>query len=906
MKTKSGFLVLLLCFSAYSAACRDAENAGIYPGNMTCEYMESPTGLDVRKPRFSWTLAAADSSAYGQAQGAYRIEASGVSGIVWDSGWVESAQSQLIPYGGANLVSDRTYSWRVKVRDERGRESDWSAAQEWTTGLFDEGDWTARWIGSDELYDTTVEKDCNISDPWLRKTVQLKRRPERAVMFVASVGYHELYVNGEKVGDHVLAPAVSDHTTRARYMAYDIAPYLHKGNNTVALWLGTSWSIFEPYLIGDKPLTPIAIAQADIYYRDGAGKPDQRIITDASWKTHPSPNKLLGKWGFRTMGGELWDARAEIPDWNIASFDDTAWRQATEYAPSLKLSAQNTYPNRTFDEISPIAIEEMPDGSFRIDMGVNFAGWTEIKVAGNPGDRIDFLLSEREQMPMTFDNRSAYIVGPSGVGTFRNRFNYGSGRWITVRGIKRKPGLSDVRGWMVRTDYPRAATFECSDNLQNWIYNRVLWTFENLSIGGYIVDCSQRERLGYGGDAHATSETGLFNYKLGSFYTKWMQDWRDVQGRESNMGPRTGGGVLPHTAPTYNGGGGPSWGGIVVTLPWFMYQHYGDTRILEENFELISGWLGYLAMHTEGGILKRWGGQWDYLADWLWPGATAEGTNNDKPQAECFNSCYYAFNLATATKIAALLGREAEAAETRRAVHAKYFNADDYSYSDRSMGNLALALIGEVPPAELRGKVMERLEREILINCNGHIDVGITGGAMLFKLLRDEGRDDLLWSMTSQTDYPGWGFMCANDATTIWEMWEKDLPGHSLLHSSYLYPGAWYIDGVAGIRRNPANPGFGRFIVRVPKISETSLSWARASFDSPTGTIISDWKREDGLLTLRVIVPANTTALVKIPENLSATIAERSGYSRFVGSGNGFLVYEVPAGSYTFTEMIPR
>ena len=902
---------LLLCLLCTACGRDISAVCDIVPGRMTCEYMDSPSGLDIVNPRFSWIVEAVDTMAFGQRQSAYRIEVAAdpkFHAFCWDSGWVESSQTQLVVYAGVPLASDRTYYWRVRVRDGKGVESEWSPAASWSTGLFEVSDWTARWIGSDEIFDSSVNPDCNISDPWFRKSIRLKKRPAKAVMFVASVGYHELYVNGRKVGDHILAPVVTDNSQRARYIAYDIAPFLQRGENVLSLWLGTSWSIFEPFRIGDKPMTPIVIAQADIRYsNDPASPADLRIVTDGSWVTHPSPNKLLGKWGMGSMGGELWDARKEIPDWNLPSCDLSTWRPATVYTPSLVLSAQNTYPNRKHDEIHPVAIEECGDGSYRVDMGVNFAGWIEADLRGEPGDRIDLLYSEREYLEMTFRNYSACILGESGRCTFRNRFNYGSGRWITVKGLREKPRLSDIRGWMVRTDYPDAASFVCSDDLQNWIYDRVKWTFENLSIGGYVVDCPQRERLGYGDAAFLTCETGMFNYALGSFYTKWMQDWRDVQGRMSNMGPRIGGGILPHTAPTYDGGGGPAWGGCVVTLPWLVYNHYGDRRILEENFMLISRWLDFLDSHTKKGILKRWGGDWDYLADWLWPGASAEGMNNDKPQAECFNSCFYAFNLSTAAKIAAVLGRDDMAAlwntranEVRRAVHRKYYNPHDRSYSDCSMGNLALALIGEVPPAELRGSVMQRLEEEILIHCKGHIDVGIMGGALLFKLLRDAGRDDLIWSMTSQTDYPGWGLMRESGATTIWEMWEKDLPNHSLLHGSFLYPGAWYIDGVAGIRHDTDVPGFGRFVVRAPRLPEERIAWARGSYDSPVGTIRSSWKRLGTTFTHEVTVPANARATVWIPASEKEEVSELSGFAEPAGHRKGYVLYDVPAGHYCF------
>ena len=912
-------LPLLAALSVLSS-CTGAGKCSMKVGRMSCEYMENPVGTDVVSPRLSWTLEPAEDGTYGQKQTAYRIKVfksapSGRKAVCWDSGWIGSDDTQLIPYEGESLCSDTDYFWRVKIRDERGRTSGWSRKSFWRTGLFAPSDWTAEWIGSNEIFDPEAEPDCNISDPWFRKTVHIDGKPSRAMMFVASVGYHELYVNGEKVGDDILSPVVTDHSKRARYVAYDITSRLEKGDNVIGLWLGTSWSIYAGYRTEDKPQTPMVMAQADVYCH-GDDKTSYRIVTDSSWMTRPSPNRLLGKWGMGSMGGELYDARKEIPDWATLSCDESGWSAATVYYPILEVSASATYPNRKATPVMPVEIVETPDGDFRVDMGTNFAGWIEVDLTGTPGDTVDFLYSEREYMEMTFRNHSAYVIGVSGEGTFRNRFNYGTGRWITIKGLKTKPKLSDIRGWSVRTVYPGTTKFACSDDLQNWIYDRVKWTFENLSIGGYIVDCPQRERLGYGDAAYISCETGMFNYELGSLYTKWMQDWRDVQGRQSNLKPRVGGGILPHSAPTYDGGGGPGWGSCTIIVPWLVYCHYTDTRILEDNFEMISAWIEFLDSHTENGILKRWGGTWDYLADWLWPGATAEGMNNDKPQAECFNSCYYAFDLATAADIAEVLGRKKEADlwseradEVRKAVHDKYFNTEDNSYSDGSMGNLAIALIADIPPADLRKTVMQRLEKEILVNCNGHIDAGIIGGGILFQLLREEGRDDLTWSMTSRTDYPGWGNMRAHGATTLWEMWEPDLPGHSLCHGSYLYPGAWYIDGLAGIKRG-RNPGFSEFVIKSPALPEAQLSSASAVYESPVGTIVSSWKRENGVFTHEVSVPPNARATVHIPCAGSSSVEENSGYAKCKGvADDGYAMFEVTAGKYVFnvspTEILP-
>jgi len=947
-KTFLIFFILLITGSLFANPEKNSSECSINPVELTCEYLNNPQGLDVKHPRLSWTLTATNGSAFGQRQSAYRIlvssnkvssnkvSSSKVSsstetlnrnkGDMWDSGWIPSDDMQLIRYNGKPLRSDQTYYWTVAVKDENGNESDYSKIAEWHTGLFSQEEWTAKWIGTDEVYNP-AEGSNKMQDPWFRKTFDLKEKPAKATLFVASVGYHDVYVNGQKIGDHVLAPAVTDHTKRARYIAYDIAPALNRGKNVIALWLGTSWSIFAPYATPDKPRTPIVIAQADLCDREGEKM--VRIETDESWKTHPSPNKLIGNWGFGVggYGGEIWDANQEIEGWNLSTLNDRTWKNATVYSPALKLSAQRVETNTLHDERQPVAIESLPDGSYRVDMGVNFAGWTQIHVKGNPGDTIRFLFSEREQDEMTFNLHNAYVVGASGEGVFQNRFNYSSGRWITIRGLTSAPRKEDIKGWLVRTDFADAADFACSDSLQNWIYNTIKWTFENLSLGGYIVDCPQRERFGYGGDAHATSETGMLNYKLAAFYTKWLEDWQDVQGTEpmvGNMndpdwarkqegsGRMLGGGILPQTAPTYHGGGGPAWGGIVVTLPWFMYQYYGDADVLKENFDMIKGWMDFLDTHVENNMLKRYGGEWDFLGDWLWPGATAQGMNNYSDENLFFNNCYWVYNLKTAAQIAAAIGKTVEAEKWRQqaeiagsTIHEKYYHQDDHSYSDRSMRSLAAALYGDIMPAALRPKVMERLEKEILANKKGHIDVGITGGAMLFNVLREEGRDDLLYAMTSQTTYPSWGFMRENGATTIWEMWEKDLPGHSLLHSSYLYPGAWYIDGVAGIRKDSVNPGFRKFTIRIPKLTETQISWAKADFDSPAGLIRSSWKREKGKLMLDVTVPPNCSATVWFPEESGKIVHENSGLARRVGKQDGYLLFDIPAGNYQFSNGSP-
>jgi len=916
----------IVCFVTLMTLCAGAASGqgSVTVADVRCEYLSDPLGIDVRQPRLSWKLVAVDLRSRGQGQTAYqvlvasaRVLLDGDKGDLWDSGMVSSDQSVHVVYGGKPLGSGMECYWKVRVKDEEGKTSPWSKPGRWTTGLLEKSDWSAKWIGISEVF--SREKgypppDNKVPDPWLRKTFDLKARPERATIYVASVGYHELYVNGKRIGDDVLAPAVTNHRKRARYVTYEITDQLKQGRNVIALWLGVSWSIFPPYKTDDKPQTPIVLAQAEIKLPDAGAV---RVVTDDSWRTHASPNTLLGVWDFMHFGGERYDANEEIPNWSEADFDDAGWKAATVYSPNLAISAEMIEPNRRIKEIRPVAVEEVKPGVYRVDLGVNVTGWLEASVRGRPGDQVEFKFSERPSTDMTNRLHSQYILGPSGKGTFRNRFNYFTGRWVTVEGLKYKPVVDDMRAWLVRTDYARSGGFECSNELLNRIYSTTLWTFEDLSLGGYLVDCPHRERMGYGGDAHATTECGLNNYSLGAFYTKWSQDWRDVQGGSAAWGTAEKAAVqdtiesgnLPYTAPTYWGGGGPGWSGYCVTLPWEIYERYGDTRILEDNFPTIQRWLAFLETKAKDNILQRWGGEWDFLGDWLWPGA--KGVNGDTRETLFYNNCYWIFNLQTATKIAEVLGKKdvadqyrSRADQVRKAVHREFFIPGINSYVNGFQAYLAISLLVSLPPDDIRPAIEKRLEEEILIRRHGHIHAGITGGAFLYKTLLDLDRQDLLFAMANKDTYPGWGDMLRSGATTMYESWDMD---NSLCHSSYLYIGTWFIEGLAGIKADPQIPGFKHFVIKPGIVDDPSLKWVKAHHDSIYGRIVSKWSIDrDKVLTLNVTVPPNTTATLHLPTadersitESNQSLAKANGIKR-AGTGVGLIVLDLQPGSYEF------
>ena len=925
--------VLVTCggcssFQAAPGSGASRNQASVEVDDLRCEYLSNPLGIDVVRPRLSWKLQITDTSVRGQRQTAYRILVASMSDLLdinsadlWDSGVVRSDQSVHVLYAGMPLASRSACYWKVQVRDENGAWSDWSEPAKWTVGLLDESDWRAEWIGTDEVFVRRKgwpPPDNTVPDPWLRKVFTLDDEPVSALIYVASVGYHELHVNGRKVGDAVLSLSVANHRKRARYMTYDISEHLRPGRNVIGLWLGVSWSIFPHYKTPDKPQTPIVIAQADIKLPGGR---KAQVVTDASWRTHPSPNTLLGVWDFMHFGGEEYDARKELPEWCSVDLDDSKWDFAAVYSPDLILSAEMVEPNRKIQRIDPVGVEEVSEGVYRVDLGVNMNGWLEADVAGEPGREIEFKFAERADQEMTHRLRSKYIVGPEGKGTFRNRFNYFAGRWVQIQGLEDKPDLDQIRAYMVRTDYSRAGHFECSNELLNDIYDTTLWTFENLSLGGYVVDCPQRERMGYGGDAHATTETGLDNYSLGAFYTKWSQDWRDVQGGGSRWGTdenKEGAddendptilGNLPYTAPTYWGGGGPAWSGYCVTLPWEVYEQYGDVRILEINFPTIQRWLAFLETKSKDDMLVRWGGKWDFLGDWLWPGA--EGVNGDTVETLFFNNCFWIYNLETAARIAHALGEDdaaakyhARADKVRKAVHAKFYKPDEHGYVNNFQAYLAIALLVDLPPDDVKDAVWQRFEDEIRIHRKGHFWGGITGGYFIVKALLEFNRPDLMFEMATKEDYPGWGDMLRKGATTVWESWPGD---KSLLHSSYLHIGAWYMEGLGGIQIDRHHPGMQHFILRPAILNRPSLNWVKTSYESLYGRIVSQWRLKEGMVQVHVIVPPNATATLVLPAEDAADVRE-SGLPLADAAGVGevreeqeLVKVELMPGRYAFT-----
>jgi hypothetical protein len=499
---------------------------------------------------------------------------------------------------------------------------------------------------------------------------------------------------------------------------------------------------------------------------------------------------------------------------------------------------------------------------------------------------------------------------------FCSRFNYHGFGTVRITGLEQAPALQDVKGYLIHTAYEPAGEFTCSNELMNRIYQLTAWTYRCLTLGGYVVDCPTRERLGYGGDAGTSLETGMLCFDTGALYNRWMDNWRDAQHPET--------GDLPYTAPAYpnQGGGGPMWSGFIVTLPWQMYLQYGDQRILESFYPNIQKWLAFLESKSVDQILEfyqSYGMQmarWNFLGDWVTPRpAGGRGGNFGDPRsAQFINNCHYVYQLQLAGKMAAILGKSADAAkyEARatalsRALHERFFVAADTSYATGEQPYLAFPLLVHLVPAELRAPVMRKLEETIRVKNTGHIDAGMHGAYFLFKHLMEVDRNDLIYEMTSKTDFPGWGHMLAQGATTAWESWSG---GGSRIHDTLISIGAWFIQGIGGIRVDEKSPGFRHFRIQPALVGD--LTFARSRYRSPYGLIVSDWRIEDGTLHLDVTVPPGASATVYLPTATPALVteggrpADRAAGVRAAGVENGKALYRIGSGQYAFAAKLAR
>lgn len=905
-------LIILLGILISLSAC-----AKISPSKLTCEYLPDPEVVDVLQPRLAW-INTAGKGERGEAQTAFQVRvATSKKNLnkpdLWDSQKVAGDQSDRVMYAGKPLQSRMECWWQVRVWDKNGDVSKWSEPARWRMGILDLSEWKAQWIGAPWQGEEALPKPSNPAvalpeqlpppAPMLRKEFSLDKKVEKAVAYVTGLGYFELYLNGEKIGDDVLVPNQTNYGKRpglineyiplednfreykVMYLAYDIKDQLKKGKNALGSILGNGF--YNPAKHWTAAYgTPRFLLQVHITYKDGS---EEIIVSDDSWKASKSPILMD-----MIYYGEHYDARQEQPGWSKPGFDDSKWEAVVlRKAPEGKLVAHTARPDKVMEQLKPVKIEKLPNGNIYVDFGVEVSGWLRLKdVKGPAGHKIEI-----KYLSNLYSGDNSYIFKGGEPENYAARFN-----WFVFSGVEISnwPGTltaDQALAEVVHTYVEESATFETSNVLFNDI-NKIWRRSQTDNMhGGIASDCPHRERSAYTGDGQVACVTVMHNYDARNFYYKWIQDILGAQNLKT--------GYVPNGAPWQPGcGGGVAWGAAMCIMPWEFYLHYGAKDMLEDNYTGMKGYVSYMLtwvdqegimnsqrVGRDGQVLK-----WFNLGEWVTPGVL--------PPDEMVHT-FYLWRCADITaQTARALGRTEEAKEyadladkTRKAFQKRFYNETEGAYGVAG-GNIFALRMGV--PVEQYPRVIEALKQNIKAN-NGHLDTGIFGTQFFFEVLSENGMHDLAYEAINKKEEPGYGRWLVLGSTTTREEW-----GEGGSHNHPMFGGGlvWFYRKLAGMNADPDAPGYRHIIFRPQPVDE--LSYVKYFNQTPYGEAGIHWTSEKDQLSMNVTVPVGSKATVYVPVMKGNQITESdkeitaSENIKYIKEAEGYKVFEVQSGHYKF------
>jgi len=864
--------------------------------NLKCDYATNPIGIDVLKPRFSWCI---ESEERGIMQTSYQVivsntenELSQNKGNIWNSGKINISTSTGIEYDGPELTSRQRYFWKVRIWTNNNQMSEWSDPGFFEMGLLKSDDWKSNWIAYVPGMPGKVR--------YFKTTVINEKPIKQARTYISGLGFYEMYINKKKVGDRVLEPAQSTYSKRIYYSTYDVTNYFNEGENVILILVAPGW-------YG----TPSLRMQMEIEYIDDSRK---WIFSDDM--RHVTNGPLIYSTIF---DGEFYDARNESSELdkpgvpNGLMNKNWAWAHNTT-DPGNNMVSQFVEPIKVVDTIIPIIIKEPVSGIYVVDAGRNLAGWAELKVKGEQGTKIKLKFGEtlyknglvNQENLRNAKATDTYILKGEGVEKWHPSFTYHGFRYIQIEGFPYRPQSGDIIVHVLRSAVTQTGKFKCSNKLLNDIHQMIVNT-ESSNLHSIPTDCPQRdERMGWLNDLTTRIEQAIYNFDMSRFYPKFIDDIADTQDHD---------GSITDVAPFRFGmrPADPVCASYLL-LALKCYEFYEDKRIIKDHYGGMKAWVDFLYSKTDSGIVN-----YSYYGDWCPPIEFGDLSNPSisKNTPGKMISTGYLYNCAKIiSDMASIIGFTKDeiyydqiSKEIRKAFNAKYWNEQSGGYASNNQASNSFALYMGLVENKNISRVIKNLVEDVKKH-NYHLTTGNLCTKYLMEMLTEYGYPEIAYKIITQTTYPGWGYMLANGATSLWERWEY-ATGDAMNSHNHPMMGSvdcWFYKYVVGIKPDIEYPGFQKFIIKPYIFKE--LDFAEGELNTVKGLIKTAWKKEGNLLTLNITIPTNTIAKVYVPTKNIKEITEDGDKIEkvknmvFLYEEEGYAVFEVGSGNYHINSRI--
>ena len=677
------------------------------------------------------------------------------------------------------------------------------------------------------------------------KNFRCAAKAEKAILKITALGVYEAKLNGERVGDFILAPGWTSYLNRLQVQSYDVTNLL-KTENSLEVTVGQGWRAIANKRDGSDFLgyrDTALIAELTIVYADGTA---ESIVTDSSWTARESKLRYTN-----IYDGDIYDATFKAGSARHCICVDLE-KDMLIPQEGEKIVEQERMP--------ALQVIKTPAGETVIDFGQNMTGYVEFRIKGTPGAQATISHGETLDRDGNFYNanyRSAdaqiKFICDGEEHIYKSALTFFGFRYIRLENWPDEVKKENFTAIVVHSDIRRTGYFECSDEAVNKLFKNIIWG-QKSNFLDVPTDCPQRdERLGWTGDAQVFVRTASLNFDAERFFKKWLHDLAADQGRD---------GCVPHVVPNIfdDMGGSSAWSDAAVICPWEIYRTYGDKKVLEDQFDSMKAWIDWMRERSENG--RRSGGS--HFGDWLGLDSP-EGSYKGATPEELIATAYYKYSTELFIKSAHALGRDVSEYENIPAEAAAAFRRE-YMENGRvknaTQTGCVLALYFDI--TDDRAATATQLNE--LVKRAGHLETGFVGTPYLLHALSDNGYAETAYDLLLRREYPSWLYPISKGATTVWEHWDGIKPDgtmwstdmNSFNHYAYGAVADWMYGAAAGINSDPDRPGFEHIIFR--PVTDRRLDFVKASIDTRRGTVASEWRRENGRIKYIFTVPEGCCA----------------------------------------------